>query len=449
MYNALIHNNIIDIISGHILLLFSGRIEPWLFPIIITGISTIVLLIIREKLKSRTIELEKEIKDTKGILKQHTLLRALIDNMPDYIYVKDTDCKFIIANTTLAESMGTASAQELIGKTDFDFHPRKLAEKYFRDEQEILRSGNAMVNREEIIKDHNKQTKWLLTTKVPVRDNNGKLSAIVGIGRDITSRKNQERQIASLNHELEEKNKELGAILYVASHDLRSPLLNIQGFSRELEESCGELAEILQQQQDSEIMRKKLHSILDEDLPESLSYILTSTAKMDTLLSGLLRLSRLGHAALNMEKLEMNSMAEEILKSLQYRIKESGAEIKISRLQSCLGDYSQINQVFSNILDNAIKYLDPSRQGLINVSSEEEGEFIRYCIEDNGIGIEPHHQEKIFEIFHQLNPDSRKGGEGLGLTIVKRILSRHNGKITLQSKPGQGTRFYILLPSAD
>jgi PAS domain S-box-containing protein len=270
---------------------------------------------------------------------------------------------------------------------------------------------------------------------------------IVGIARDITERRRAEEERERLTAELAEKNREQEQIIYVTSHDLRSPLVNVQGFSRELNYSLQEMTEILENQAVPAEIREQLTSILQTDVGGSLQYIETSIAKMDSLLSGLLRLSRMGRAALNFQTLDMNELLLDIQKAFEYRIQEGGVTVTVGELPSCQGDEVQINQVLSNLMDNALKYLDPERPGTISVTGEERDGRAVYCVEDNGIGIALEHQPKVFEIFHRLNPGETPG-EGLGLSIIKKILSRHNGEIWVESESGVGSKFYVYLPAA-
>jgi signal transduction histidine kinase len=244
---------------------------------------------------------------------------------------------------------------------------------------------------------------------------------------------------------LEAQKKELESIVFVSSHDLRSPLVNIQGFSNELKFSCENISSVLTKLHIDEQAKKKISTFLNKDIPESLQYICDSVTKMDALLNGLLRLSRLGRASLQMRGLDMNSLVQEVLKNMQYQIKESGVSITINELPSCLGDRQQISQVFTNLLDNSIRYLDPSRKGKIHISGRIQNETSIYGIEDNGIGIDCRYYDKIFEIFHRLDLTG-PAGQGLGLTIVRRILDKHNGRIWVESEPGGGSRFYVALP---
>ena len=167
---------------------------------------------------------------------------------------------------------------------------------------------------------------------------------------------------------------------------------------------------------------------------------------MDSLLSGLLRLSRLGRAALTIKELDMNKLLSDIVETFEYKIKEKGITPQIGELPPCLGDETQINQVFSNLVDNSLKYLDPHRTGTIKISGRKENGQAVYYVEDNGIGIAEEHRDRIYEIFHRLNPEEGTG-EGLGLSIARRILDRHAGKIWVESAPDKGSKFFVVLPT--
>jgi len=271
---------------------------------------------------------------------------------------------------------------------------------------------------------------------------------IIAVARDITERKLVEREGERLLAELVEKTKQLEQIIYVTSHDLRSPLVNIQGFTRELDESFKQVYKIFDSKAVPSAVRKELAPLLDEDIPHALQYILASSSKMNSLLSGLLRLSRLGRAALKIKRLGMNKLMAEVVASFEFQVKKSGVKIRVEELPPCYGDETQINQVFSNLLDNALKFIDPDRPGMIRISGKAEKERVTYCVEDNGIGIADKDREQIFEIFCRLDPDAGIG-EGLGLTIVRKILDRHSGKVWVESEPGKGSRFFVSLQTKE
>jgi PAS domain S-box-containing protein len=277
-----------------------------------------------------------------------------------------------------------------------------------------------------------------------VKDEEGRPVRIEGTILDITEKMRIEAELERFNRELTRKNEELEQVLYATSHDLRSPLLNIQGFSRELQVSISELNSLLKNQEIPLEIWDKCRGIIEEDILEDLNYILLSSSKMDLILSGLLSLSRIGRQKLIIKNLDMGKIIKDVVSTYEYEIQEKNIKLNISQLPMCRGDELLINQLFSNLVGNAVKFIDPDRIALIKISGKKEKDRVLYSIKDNGIGISPEHKNKIFELFHQLNPNIT--GTGLGLTIVKQILEKHGGDIQVDSELGKGTRFTVSLP---
>ena len=254
-----------------------------------------------------------------------------------------------------------------------------------------------------------------------------------------------------LLEELAEKNNELEQVIYVTSHDLRSPLVNLQGFSQELGYSLQELRSSINKADLTSKKAKNDISGLLEDIFDSLKYIQSSTFKMDILLSGLLKVSRVSRMDSTFETIDMNRLISEITNAFEFQLKENNVNLQISELPPCFGNELHLNQVFSNLLNNALKYLDPQRPGEIKITAKEtdsnngKQRHVIYCVEDNGIGISREYHKKIFELFSRLSPDDTDG-EGLGLTIVNKIISRHHGTVWVESEPGKGSSFFVSLP---
>jgi len=277
-------------------------------------------------------------------------------------------------------------------------------------------------------------------------DNENNPVRMFGTDIDITERKHTEQERERLYRSIAAKNQELQSIVFIASHDLRSPLVNIKGFAGELERSCEELTKVLKHKSITEPLKEKIEPLLKEDIPESLNFIKTGADKMELLISGLLHLSRIGTATLDVNKLNMDRMIKDILKTVRFDIQKRNAKVEVGNIPHCFGDASLVNQVFSNLIDNALKYVHPKREAVIQISGESKDGHSIYCVQDNGIGISKKHMDKVFEIFHRLNPNETDG-EGLGLTIVTRTLDRLDGRIWVESERGEGSRFYVSLPA--
>lgn len=255
-------------------------------------------------------------------------------------------------------------------------------------------------------------------------------------------------ELDDTNAELARKNEEMESMIYTASHDLRSPLVNIQGFSQRLDKARSEIEARLAQEDVPAAVRGSLATVLGERMPVALGFIKSSSLKMDSLINGLLRLSRAGRATLSIQPLDMNALLHDVIDTLSFQVQQANASVTVSDLPACLGDSAQINQVFTNLIDNAIKYRDPVRPLHIAIQGSLHAERVRYTVTDTGLGIAEEFQPKVWQLFHRLDPNGAVAGEGLGLTLVRRILERQRGQITLTSTAGEGSCFSVELPAS-
>lgn len=376
------------------------------------------------------------------LVNQLRFLQKIIDAIPNPIFYRDMDGVYQGCNRAFEQGWGL-SREEIVGKTIGDLFSEETARMLQASDRDGPGRPATQVF-ESQLRYADGRNHEVIIYKSTYDDTKGNAAGVVGSIVDISLRKRAEAERDRLVVELQQKNKELEGIVYVASHDLRSPLVNIQGFSRKLVKSCGELESLLAGELGDE-QRQRLGRILGESIPKSLGFVIGSVEKMDVILKGLLRLSRLGRAALCFDTLDMQSIMEKIAASMAYQIDTAGARVDIQGLGPCVADAGQISQVFSNLLDNAIKYRSPERPLHVRIFSEEFDEGIRYCVEDNGIGIPRDQQEAIWEIFHRLDPDHGQG-EGLGLTLARRIIARLGGSIWVESTEGEGSCFYVVLP---
>ena len=254
------------------------------------------------------------------------------------------------------------------------------------------------------------------------------------------------KELQKLNDNLNEKNKELEQVIHVASHDIRSPLVNIHGFTRELKNSYIDIKDIIENTDDLSALKKECKMILNNDIEEFTGFIISSVTKIDKLLSGLLKLSRIGKKALNISKLNMNDILASVNDSFRFQINDKNINLIIEKVPPCYSDEIMLTQVLSNLMDNAIKYIPADKKGLIKITGTKKPDHVVYCIEDNGIGIDKSYIDRIFDIFYRIEDKSIKG-EGIGLAIVRKTLMMLNGKIWVESKKNKGSKFYISLPA--
>ena len=390
------------------------------------------------------IPLQREIAERKEVELELKKNAVYIDTMGDALLVLDTQHKVIRINKATEKLWGYSSS-EMLGiafehffpEEDYGIHTSMMS-KAAQGKTVAFFEANILTKSQKTVATHISGT--------VITNDKGDVTGFVGVFTDVSERKKAEKEREKLLRVLQEKNDELQTIIYIASHDLRSPIINIAGFCGELGDSCKQMQALLESETPGAFDIKRIKSLLNEDIPESLNFITGANDKLKKLLDGFLQVSRAGTAGINIEPLDMNKLVANICQVMKFQIDSTETEIAIDHLPKCLGDKTMIDQVFSKIIANALKYLDPERKGRIHISGRIEDNMSIYCIEDNGIGIAHAHQPKIFELFHRLNPNDTVG-EGVGLTIVSRILYRNQGRIWLESEPGKGSKFFVSLPS--
>jgi signal transduction histidine kinase len=237
---------------------------------------------------------------------------------------------------------------------------------------------------------------------------------------------------------------------------LRSPLVNLVGFSDELLFSSRELRELLQDDQIPATVRKRICDLVDAEMAESIEFIRTAASRLSRIIDALLRLSRAGRVVYQTQFVDVQAIVQQVVDALRKTATEHQAEIVIGPLPPAWGDPTAVEQVFANLIGNALNYLDPSRPGRVEVGSCDGRSGLSgtadacsktYFVRDNGLGIAAAYLPKLFQAFQRLHPD-KAPGEGIGLAIVRRILERLGGKIWVDSVPGDRTVFYFTLPGA-
>jgi PAS domain S-box-containing protein len=281
--------------------------------------------------------------------------------------------------------------------------------------------------------------RWVLDRKFAIRDSHGRIRRAVGLSHDITRRKaDEERQ--------EQLVEEIKRLAYIVSHDFRAPLLNLRGFSDELESSFADVRDAWGDIGAGAAEKTvKAKTALDEDIPEALRYIKTSVSRLDHLVASLLKLSRLERSELELQRLDMNSVVEDTLQSLRHQIEAKQIRVSVTELPYVIADLTSVEQIMGNLLDNAIKYMASDRPGEISVAGwRTTGETV-FQVSDNGLGIDEGEQHKVFELFHR-SGGRDVPGDGMGLAYVRTLVRRHGGRIWCDSRPGKGSTFAFTIP---
>ena len=371
-------------------------------------------------------------------------LRVFVEYAPAPIAMFDRDMRYIAVSRRWLTDYNI-NGQRVEGRSHYEIFP-EISERWKEIHRRCL--GGAVERAEEdLFERADGSVQWVRWEIHPWYSAPDVVGGIIMFTEDITERKRAEEKLLSYKNQLENQTKELEQIIGVVSHDLRAPLVNIRGFNSFIKQDVANIKEMLLKVSVPDEVRELLDSVFEKSIPEATGFINCSAEAMNTLVQSLVEVARVGLAVIKPEVLDMNEIVRKIISTLEIKFKKTGAHIRFDNLPACRADKTQITQVFTNLIDNAVKYLDPARAGKIRIGGRVEKDQVIYCVADNGVGIEADDQIKIFEIFTRLASVSHAGGEGMGLTMVKRMVDRNNGKIWVESEKGKGSSFFISLPS--
>jgi len=364
----------------------------------------------------------RDITDRKRIEESYKMLAAIVESSDDAIIGKSMDGSITSWNKG-AEQIYGYTRDEILGKPISVLAPPGL-----RDEvMDILKGIKEGTFIEHIETQRVKKDGRLIYVSLsisPILDAEGRITGVSTISRDITDRKKMEESMFNLLAELERSNKDLEQFAYVASHDLQEPLRMVSSFTQ--------------------LLAKRYQDKLDQDAIDYIDYAVNGANRMQRLINDLLSYSRIGTRGSAPVPVDMNTALGEALANLQVSISQARALVTNDTLPVVMADYTQLVQVFQNLIGNAVKFHgeDPPR---IHVSAVEDGNEWKVSVKDNGIGIEPQYFDRIFVIFQRLHTADKYKGTGIGLALCKRIIQRFGGNMWVESEPGKGSTFYFTL----
>lgn len=365
-----------------------------------------------------------------NLAREQWLFSMLMDYIPDSIYFKDLESRFVRVNKAMLKKHGLKVNTDLIGKTDFDIYDDEHAKPAYEDEQKIIKTGKPIIGIVEKEVWHDGRVAWVFTSKLPYYDPEGKLLGTFGISRDITELKKAQDEIKKYSDELKELNASKDRFFSIIAHDLRNPFITLLGFSEMLIEDYFEFT--------------------DEEKVEYLKEMEKTSRSSYELLENLLQWSRAqtGRIKYEPEQLDFNKLLNDNIELLGKNSEMKDIDIKTETGESVFvyADNDMIMTVIRNLLTNALKFTQ--RGGEIKIGSTEEDEYFVFYVSDTGIGMPQEKADSIFctDAIQTTSGTEGEKGSGLGLVLCKEFIVKHGGKIWVESEENKGTTFYFTLP---
>ncbi len=374
------------------------------------------------------ITLRKEIEE--AIQRNWILLRTVIDNLPDAIYFKDAEGRKVIANKADWTLMGYRSEQEVLGKTDLELFNEEIGMRGYRDDMAILKENQPVINHEEAFTDPHGNECLLFTTKVPLKNDEGQILGLVGIGRDITDRKKNEVQLATQADKLRELNATKDKFFSIIAHDLKNPFNAIIGIT--------------------DVTLADLPMLDKRDIQDRLKMMKSTADQAHTLLENLLIWSRTqrGQIDFEPEMIDLKAVVSAIVELVEGLVLKKAIilDLHISSEPRVWADQNMVETILRNLVTNAIKFTP--KGGRIDVTAIEKEGFLYISVKDSGVGMTKEALGNLFRIetsFTTRGTENEKG-TGLGLILCKEFAEKQGGQIGVESEPGKGSTFWFTLP---
>jgi PAS domain S-box-containing protein len=362
-----------------------------------------------------------ELKQERTVLAERVNL--LTRHANDIIFMLNEDWRILEANDRALEAYGY-SLEEFQKMHLYELRSSESRAEFENLMEPVINQGGAVA---ETIHRRKDGATFPVESSVRLVEMGGK-KYVMDIIRDITERRKAEEEVIKILTNLERSNKELEQFAYVASHDLQEPLRMVSSFTQ--------------------LLARRYEDKLDQDARDYIDFAVSGANRMQRLIQDLLIYSRVTTTKNTSVPVDMNAILDEVLTNLQVTIKESGTVVTKDHLPVVLADHTHLIQVVQNLIGNAIKFRDQASPR-IHISAEKGNSEWIFSVRDNGMGIEPQYFERIFVIFQRLHAGDSYQGTGIGLTLCKRIIQGHGGRIWVESEPGKGSTFYFTLKGAD
>ncbi|WP_240008533.1 ATP-binding protein [Pseudaquidulcibacter saccharophilus] len=376
------------------------------------------------------------------IKKSENLYRTVLDAVNDGVFEYDIDTRNIFLSQAHQNALGYDFHASGVDAEQYSHHIHPDDMPKFAEQITAMIAGERNSYQTELrLMRANGEYVWHMSRTFSLRDASDRVTKIVGINVNIDEQKKREIELEHLNAELE-------TFTYVTSHDLRSPLVNLKGFSKELQFSIKDLDKEIEKITDKidKNHQQQINEIIHKDIGESVNFIISSVDRMDNLTKALLDLARIGRYEIKLEKIDVKQLVETCVDSLGFEIKENNIELSVHDLPIVVSDKVALTQIFGNLIENAIKYRRDDITSKIEISCTTGPSEYRFSIKDNGRGIDDADKGKIFELFRRARNVGQVRGEGLGMAYVRATIRRLGGDIDFTSKVGEGTNFIFTIP---